>query len=233
MSNLEFSEYRKWYEACAPFREVIILADCCRTPSSKTVGGGPVFEWCDRGIGPVTLGWGYATARGDAAFEEVVDDELGSPEDERSYFTRALIDGLRGAAERNPQTLRIDSMTLGSYIKQRVTQDTKEKPVPQDASFYAAEPIAFGAAAPPEMVRDGALEAIATPLWKVTVTFGPAVEGQVRLLDGNLVQRAAWDTADGPWQLPLTKGLWSIETENGTHATTFKVIGGEFDVRLL
>lgn len=214
--SFEFSGYEDWYEACGTFREVVILADCCRTADSWTGTGGPSFEWCEQPFGTTVTVLGLAAARGDAAFEEV--DEYADPDERRSYFTRALIDGLEGAA-RNRQTGEVDSRSLHDYVSARVDADTEEKVYPQQAKIIGATPVRFGPG------REGR--------WSVRVVFDPAVAEDVVLFDGTFHEQDSWNPANGPWNLSLPRGIWEVRRRGTEDGVVVRMIGGDLgDVQL-
>jgi hypothetical protein len=107
------------------FRELVLFVDCCRTPVVGTVPRMPV-EWTDDPInnGPVRKFFACGAIFSRRAFEE-----RDRPADERrGYFTRALMDGLRGATTAvNPATGCVTSTRLKDHITEHMRRSTEGK----------------------------------------------------------------------------------------------------------
>ena len=150
------------------------------------------------------------------------------PDEERSYFTKALLEGLEGQAARNG---RIDSNTLSDYVVGRVKVLTKDKRKPQ-------EPQMVGEPGSPIVFRDG-LDAAAVAnakTHKVLIKLPAGFAGKAVLQDGNLKEIARHSAADGSWELKLTNSLYAVVDLAGQvqfkNEGTIKVWGEDRDVQL-
>jgi hypothetical protein len=102
---LDSEDYQNKIISSGYFREVVLLLDCCRVREVDAKGLGASFGWPmsrDRALaaGQVRTFIGFATEFANPAREAVV---AGATDDEgrplvRGYFTRALLDALRGGA---------------------------------------------------------------------------------------------------------------------------------------
>lgn len=216
-NNVELSRYADWYEKCATFREVVLLADCCRDRRDTAPSLGPPFDACPSQADPVNLVMGYATTMGDPAFEPEAHD----PDAGRGYFTRALLDGLRGQAA-DPETRMVDSNTLSEYVHRTVPELTDDA---QKARIEAnpADPIVFRVDAAPARAQH-----------VVTILLPAAFTGAVELHDGVDVL-ATWDAATGEWQVSLPDGLYGVRPAGGgafPNDGLFRVAGGDRSVEL-
>ena len=102
---LDSEDYQKKVIASGYFRELVFFLDCCRVREVNARGRGSEFDWPMTGegarAGQVRTFVGFATEFSNPAREAVVagaTDEGGRPP--RGYFTRALLDALRGGAAR-------------------------------------------------------------------------------------------------------------------------------------
>jgi hypothetical protein len=131
------------------FHELAVFSDCCRTRTGKNVDPRPPYWTYDDKInGPVQKYWACAAIYGQQAFEE-----FDRPADERrGYFTRALMEGLRGApAAIEPGSGCVTDRLLGPFIAEHMRQATKDKfNSPLEAEFIQEGPgsMSFGPALP-------------------------------------------------------------------------------------
>jgi hypothetical protein len=230
--NVELRSYLDWYRRCGIFREVVVLADCCRNWFGHVAPSVVSFARCSRPAAQVFALVGYAAGPGDPAYERVED---GVPPDERrGYFTTALLEGLRGAAAEDPKAPgAITSTTLAGYVADAVAEATKDKAVPQSLEMPSdpGHPIILA------KVR-------AAPTFWVTITFPAGWSAPVELLHPS-GRRELCDPAAGPWMLELPAGLYGVFLPGtfdgspfaggGAFSVTggaFSVTGGPRDVRL-
>jgi hypothetical protein len=185
-----------------PFQEIVVFADCCR---HRIEGAPPVSlgfdQWRnDRGF--IRRAYCFATAFGQAAYEPSrAGDEL------RGYFTRALLEGLRG--EVAPAGQPIHSLNLRDYIERRVPALTRDvRGGPQDPEFYASRvhPLVFVPSSPGRRLWDLRLH---------RRTFA----GPVSLIGGDGAPVAGVPDFDaGPgadWRLRLPQGLYEVRPACG------------------
>jgi hypothetical protein len=220
---------------------VSIFADCCRTFRLLATPGVPNFNKPGELGGTVFSLIGYATAPGKLAHEET-DDAI--PHDKRrGYFSKALMDGLRGGAT-DPDTGYVTSWTLANHVSRLVPQLTGR--LPRHLSQTVSMPVE-----PSHLLLFGPKRATsATPpagegLHNVVIHFPENFSGGVELEmpDG---QRMYWDPAYGSWPTRLRAGLYVIFRANTNYDSTgladegaFEVAGkplgvngGQFDVHL-
>jgi hypothetical protein len=128
LDNLEFQSYCDWYLHTGIFHEVVLFSDCCREHRPLTRPGGPPFEPIVTGRSPVFCTVGFAAELGESGYEP--DDEKGA-DTLRGYFTRALMDGLRGGAA-DRETGEISTDTLAEYVVTSVEWQLKGLPFNQN-----------------------------------------------------------------------------------------------------
>ncbi len=234
--NLELSLYADWYLHCGLVREVVIFADCCR----EIAGGippanAPPFTVCAVPEHKGTLRFmGYATRLGELAYEPA-----GAPQPAdsgRGYFTKAVLDGLRGAAAERA-TGAITGASLATYVQQVVEEVTRTvAPYPQRGEMIAdvARQIVFRTGAE---IAAGTPAQPARPSLNVTLRFPPGLAGDVVLRNGDTSEHARWAVANGPWTLPLPAGYYRVEAlAQGAPPLAndglFDVLGSDRDVQL-
>ncbi|MBI5309000.1 MAG: caspase family protein [Planctomycetes bacterium] len=197
-----------------PFHEVVVFADCCR----ERVNGAPLvgFPWTntERNNGQVLKVVGCATYFGDLAYEPS-EEEAKKPDELRGYFTKALLEGLRGNASRNDAGY-IDSNTLGQYVVRRVGELTSHRANKQVPTIEAdtGNPIKFGKtpeAGPQNIVKHQARLKFVTPY-----------NGIVELRDGDNAVIVRHNTADGDWVVELPNGLYRVTPENKAGGVVFR-----------
>jgi hypothetical protein len=137
------------------FRELVLFADCCRTSVIGTVHRMPV-EWT---VVPIDNGAVRKFLACGAIFRQLAFEERDRPPDEqRGYFTRALMDGLRGAsAAVDSEKGHITSTRLKNHITEHMRRATEGK---------------FLSPLEPDFVDEGAGE----------IFFGPQVSGLRKLI---------------------------------------------------
>jgi hypothetical protein len=149
-----------------------------------------------------------------------------NPDDERGYFTKALLEGLSGGAAVDPALGGITSETLGVYVRKAVEELTKEQQHVQ-ILVEAGSPLLLRACgAPTEATR---------PRWRITIALPASVAGEVELRSGDhsLVERRAADQV--PWEVELEEGLYGVYPANGAGGAKiglFEVLAGDAHVQL-
>lgn len=229
----------KFLEESQPFKEVVILADCCRERVAGSVAGTVPWGKSENNRGRVVTFLGLATGFGEVALENTGEDEEDASDDEesfvnpdelRSYFTQALLEGLKGDALPEGKT-EITSIELENHLYERVRELTKGKKKIQvpDIDNDRAEPIVFRTLSPPASV-DG--QAQPSPEEKLfTLEFPETFVGSVRLLngEGKVIDRfGAHNASEGSWRVPLSKGFYRLATGDGDSLTS--VQNGIFQV---
>jgi len=216
---IEFSAVHAWYRSAGLFKEVLLLADCCREqrPLAPSLGlqlGQPLKSY-----GNSDLLVAFATTYAKAAFED--------PDRSRGYFTAALIDGLRGGAA-DPGTGEIRADKLSMYIADHVHEMTHGQAYEQTPDFPINNPR------DPMVVRPG-LGELPQLSRKMTLRFPAGYAGRVRLQRDRADVRT-WDPAQGPWTLDLPEADYTIGPVNGGKAFAnggaFRVIARNSELAL-
>jgi hypothetical protein len=244
-TNLELSHYSDWFERAGVFGEVCLFADCCRNYELLARPGGPDFDEPGELGGQVFPLIGYATTVGDYAREETPSERPELPPDElRGYFSRALIDGLRGNAT-NEKTGYVDAETLTTYVKTQLADRLAHRPAYQRQAMEArSDPghsMTFGPrrARRPARTAEPALRGARGRQWRrVIIHFPAGFTGDVALIAPDQ-SNMRWRAADGPWTVWLYDGLWQVQPASGACGAAwcadngaFKVIGADRDVQL-
>lgn len=219
--NIELPEYRRWCTSCAWFREMIVFADCCRTRVRNAVRGfGPRLDECAAPWMGKSSTWliGFGSTLGKPTYELPTP---GEDDQARGYFTRALLEGLRGAAPRD-EAGALTAATLASYVRTVVTERTRGEPFPQEAEIVGplAEEIRFGSTAQP-------------PKRSIVLALPAAFAGEAKVVkDGRPI--ASWAGCDVEWRVELEDGVYEVEAAGVALANDglFKVAGEDRRVQL-
>ena len=196
-NNIGTGELADFLEERQSFKQVVIFADCCR----ERVVGAPVgsVPWtsapADRG--GVQVFGGLATTFGEFAFENDNPDEL------RSYFTKAVLEGLTGIDLKTGET-EVTASQLEDYVNVRVPDLTEHKREPQRPDIRHQRSDDFVLATVQPVRRAGT---------NFLLNFPAGLNETVQLLDGNfapITKQAPYDTSQGPWALNLTIGLYKV-----------------------
>jgi len=224
---IELARYGEWYEACGVFHELVLLADCCRERiAGSPPGTAPPFRLCSRPFGRTTKIVGYATGLAEYAYEPQTPQ---NPNDQRGFFTKALLDGLGGAAAIDPEVGGITSETLGVYVTKAVEELTREQPTPQRAQMVVEAGTSI-------LLR--AVKAAQRPRWQVTIALPAGFSGDVELRRGDRSVVETHTAAATPWLVELEEGLYGVFTVTGEGAPKFandglfQVLGGDTNVQL-
>ena len=219
---VDVSKYRDWYLSCGLVHEVAIFADCCR----EIVRGVPPanevpFTACDttspRGTAAFTA---YATRLGDKAWEG---RDAADRDRARGYFTRALLDGLRGGAA-DPSGA-VTSPALGEYIETALAEMTRGSPFAQDAEPHhrPGSALVFGGDR-------------ARVLHRATVHFPAGFTEAVIARSGHGDEHGPWQPSDGDWELDLPDGFYEIvvaEPRPDDHRSwLFKIVAADVVVSI-
>jgi hypothetical protein len=219
---IDVSKYRDWYLACGLVREVAIFADCCR----EIVRGVPPanelpFTACDlKGPTGTAAFTAYATRLGEKAWEaRTVAERDGA----RGYFTRALLDGLRGGAADTSGA--VTSPALGEYVEIALAELARNAPFPQEAEPHhkPGSALVFGGD------RDRVLH-------RASVRFPAGFTDPVIVRAGRGVEHGPWTPSDGGWQLDLPDGFYEVAISGAAaddhRSWLFKVVATDVEVQL-
>lgn len=206
-----------------PFRELVIFADCCRERVGNVPLGAVPGTLSEKDNGSIVTAFCCATYFGDLAYEPPRDE---AADEQRGYFTRALLEGLRGQAAEPPGYGEINSNTLAKYVRQRVKDLTKHRRQQQEPRMDAdpAAPIVFRPASPPPVAPPP--EALGH---EIRIQFVTPYQGKVALRDNDNKILQEHQTADGDFVVRLPNGLYELTAEDGDAAFRgggfFKVLG--------
>jgi uncharacterized caspase-like protein len=226
--NIACSSLLDYFGAAQPYREVVIFMDCCRDRTAGAPLGPVLWTRVKRDNGEVITAFGCATEYGQSAFEASASTES-SPDELRGYYTRALLEGLRGAAI-DLKSGTIDTNSLQSYVRARLGELTEDRMSPQGSRMAAdpGMPIVFRSGLTPKH------QPKQTVTLEVTTSFRGAVEivGAPASIARHNVQRNREQ-----WQIDLPFGLYQVVATDGSQPGfnsegRFKVIGENKNVIL-
>lgn len=216
--NVSCAKLLSFFETAEFFHELVVFADCCRGHAGGAPICGPTWTEVNVRKGGVVTVVGYACQFGDKAFEGDPEDD---PDDRRGYFTKALLEGLRGAAVNDNND--VDSTSLAEYVHPRVMRTSGERRSPQRPHFMNPQPpIVFRRNVP-------AWESKEAKTHRVTINFVTEFRGPVAMLDGEFEKLGERDGTETPWILPLENGLYKVGPADESLGNPFKG-GGLFQV---
>jgi Caspase domain len=233
-TNLELSKYGSWFQRDGAFAEVCIFADCCRNFEFLAEPRGPDFDPPAQLGGRVFALVGYATTAGELAREETERYDPDVPDDQRrGYFSRALIEGLKGKAT-NPHTGYVTAASLAVYVHDQVWSRTKNRPAHHQQTIEMpvnlSHDMTFG---PKRRFRQRRVQR-----HQVVIHFPPGFGGDVELVAPDDAT-SRWRAADGPWTVRASDGIWTVQHADTERDTTgfaedglFRVSGADRDVQL-
>lgn len=211
------------------FAEIVAVADCCRqSPAKGGVSPGRP-PWTPRSASrpeDVRVAELFATRYRTLAREP--SGALGGAngrnlDDERGYFTHAILEGLAG----DPEAIANGDVTthsLNKFARQRVIDRThgKQKPptdVGDDIVLLSGVAPKVGAGTRDRTVR---------------IAFPAGFRGRATLIDGTLRELATRDVGGDDWSLPLPPGLYRVETAGAAFANDgqLRVPEGEGEFRV-
>lgn len=226
-ASISFKKYQELVVNCLPFREVVVLLDCCR--SRKINARAQESELtCPKPrdvAGQTQVFVAYASEFQSAAFEG---GQPALPEGVEpivhGHFTEALLAGLRGGAARPPGG--VPASRLWRYLN---------KVVPRIARRHQHEqaPKILPFSIPPDDPQEpvfGAAPRIET--MDVKIEFTARRRGPIKLEGPTLELIRQGEAASGPWEdtLPLATYLLTDLGTNDTQA--IRPSGGEGEIHV-
>lgn len=209
--SLALEPYANWLHACEHYREVVVLADCCRVNDPKAAEPPPVpFNRCDRRKRGADRMLAFATREGAVAGATFDAD----PDAGRGHFTKLLLAGLRGAAPDRGAYGAVTATSLEQYLREKLPARTDHR---QRAEVNSTGGIVFRAPAP-------------APEYPVHVRFSSGYRGPVTLHNGVFAEIARWDTRGGPWCRSLPDGLYELRWNKTRH--NVRVMGEPVELEL-
>lgn len=201
--NIPAGELIRFLAESKTFREVVVFADCCRERLQNTPP--PWIPWSRRtgDRGAVQEFFGCATEYGDLAYEPSNINAL-DPDDLRGYFTKALLEGLAGAAAQVGDR-QINSLNLSRYLKMRVEELTKGR-FRQSANTRTDPSV-------PIVFRE--LNGTPLPRYDIRIHFASGFRGNAVLYDGNNEKIETAAITRNAWTVLLPKGIYRIEDAAG------------------
>lgn len=220
-TNVELQSYLEWLVADGLFAEVCVFADCCRNYELLAQPGVPPFDRAGEAGGKVIFLMALATTAGRLSFEDT--DESIPADERRGYFSKALVEGLRGNAA-DPDTGLVTHELLRAYVDKVVAERTSSKPAGLRQGIETRQSggnLVFGpprTRAAPRAQR-GDHRARGRELRKIVIRFPARMRGRVELVapDGS---RQLWDPEDGPLTQWLYDGAWYVQHEGRPMDTT-------------
>lgn len=206
---LSSSEYLKLIIEADWFKEAFFFLDCCRNrkPGSKplhpTIGlPKPLGGNCQSFVA-------YASEFNNSAFEAEHWD--GDTTAVRGHFTKALVQGLLGAASNQEGVITTSSMK--GFLKIKVEEIAKNNKQSQSVRFedtFNPEGIIAGAPAASKFIQ-------------LKLTFSEPGNIIFEGPDLSLIRQGHSST--GPWEIPVQKGIYTITNTNTGKQQFLKVDG--------
>jgi Caspase domain len=202
-SALDLQACAQWYSDHGPFAEVVLLADCCRTNYRQVNLSGLPFDLWEFDYGeqdrPRVL-TAYATLPDQLSFEGDANQD-----EDRGYFSRALIEGLLEAVD--PKEGCVTNLSLEKHVREKVEAMTAppHPPPPQTSQMTGAyyPLICFGP------TRNNHLHEVTIEVSKEKM----ALYGTLEILTSERVAIAECPSTlvDSKWVLKLPRGLYRCE----------------------
>jgi len=144
--NLGARSYLEFLKTHGPFARVVIFADCCRSLRPGVRGLAPIIDpGVSHYLGELACAV-FATSHGSDASEPQANGER----ERHGYFTRALLEGLWGAAG-DPFTGEVTLGSLYGWLTRRLPQLTRDKQVPSRWGDDALDTLEICRVAPTEV----------------------------------------------------------------------------------
>lgn len=210
--NFPCARFMRYYEEVQTFHELVFFADCCRSREDDAVLADPPWKEPPGNNGTVHRMTAFAAKFGDPAYEPPPEDA----NERLSYFTKALIEGLRDHRAADAKKTRIDSESLKKWLLGRVRELTvvnehtgKKRKFPQEPDILAPDEIVFKTLT---SVETGASK---EPL-KLAIRFATAFKGDVYLLSGTLQPIGRHTVSAAVWETTVPKaGLYRVHPAAG------------------
>ena len=214
--HISCSVLKDYFMEAEIFNELVIFADCCRDLTRSVDPAAVPWNRVQPKGRSVVYNLGYATSYGYKAYEPQAND--GGAQDEgpeldadekRGYFTRALLDGLRGDAFENGV---VSHLSLQKHLESRVPFLVRQNcpHYKQNAQFFYSTrnaPIIFKTFSPGSDPRSR---------FPVHVTFPTGFSGEVVVRENNLVEVDRFVVDRSPYTLRLPKGMYTLTATEGT-----------------
>lgn len=197
--NISCFQLLQYFLQAQTFHEVVIFADCCRERIPNAPLGGLPWDLATGNNGKVVSLLGCATYFGDLAYEPpVAPGQLA--DDQRGYFTTALLEGLFGFAA--DPTGAIDSASLTKYVGTRVFELTKHRKPTQTPTMDADLNASI-------LFRPHSQQPARPAAHSIRILFPAGFAGTATLRDGtDAVLESFAAAAEATVQLP--NGLYSM-----------------------
>jgi hypothetical protein len=215
--------YAEWFRAAGAFDELFLFMDCCRDDASNTPPRNCPFGVLQGDPNRVKRFYASATQWGHSAWEGPVD---ASSTQKRSYFSFALLEALNNGI-RDAQG-RLTGNILAGYIKTRVN----------DLRAIA------GQAQDPQFLYDPQndivlIDQVGNLSGKVRISLPGDLTSDVELFSSSLQLMKTNPVfsnppaSSNPWELPLTPGVYKLQS--GARTLLFEVPAnkGDVDVQFL
>jgi hypothetical protein len=133
----------QYFSRVQHFKELVIFADCCRTAEKDARQTFPPWTESDTNRGGVRKFFGVGAQFFYKSYERVEGDPL----QQRGYFTRALLDGLKGGALPPASSPPVKSTDLKHYIEEHMLRNSQAKfprPLQPDFADLGNREVLFG-----------------------------------------------------------------------------------------
>jgi hypothetical protein len=205
-SNLGVDPYRRYFVNSAPFDEIVFFLDCCRDFNRLAAARGPDFGEPPAGYRASNVRYfvAYATQYGQKAYE---DTQQGLPE-HQGYFSKALLEGLNGAAV-DGRSL-ITAASLKAYLMKRVPELAGSDRTQVPTILDPFPDMLFGRRHQP-LLAD------------VSIYPPNGAAGELELYSDNGFGMVRQPIGGDPWRVQLARGLYKLTALASGRVTYFEV----------
>lgn len=195
------------------FQEIFFFMDCCRNRISGVQGQGP--SWGAAIPSPVGTEYltYYATEFDNPAYEVAQAKQDGKLDNllPRGLFTEVLLKGLKGAAADRNGHLKVHDLV--SYVG----KELPKLAISQGKAQVPRSVIAF---------RDNQKDILGPFPKTIAVTIQFKTQGLDMVLeDPDLNEVCSGNTSEGQWQLPLSRGCYTLRKQQDTTGQTLFIDG--------
>jgi len=189
------------------FKQLIIFADCCRTEERFVVPIPP--PWTEDSINRGNVRKFFAA--GARFFQRSFERIDGTPDEQRGYFTRALLDGLRGGAiDPDEPSAPVKASMLKDFITEHMRRNSKERfplvPLEPDFVDEGVGDVHFGPIQPQPLLTQYPVRITVADIEVTNLAISDAQPGtspvSARAVNGDRVFEC--DLSPGVWEaVPL------------------------------
>ena len=191
------------------FDEILFFLDCCRSRKINiNPQGGRIWTPGTNPRAKKTQAFtAYATTHWDVAYEDDIEDENGITR--HSYFTKALLNGLKGEAA-DKDSGEITLALLKGHLKDETYELAQMNGRRQIVKFEHTFDSEDAVIARVPQIGNTVLS------HNICINFSDNTSGPFIIEDGSLNQIGSWTKQQGEWKVKLDPGLYLL-TDQGTN----------------